>query len=357
MENNKNNIAGAKPSREIDVVALIIKVIKRPIPLIIFLVIFTALGVFYALATPKKYSATVLLAPEISSSSSISGSLSDIASNFGIDLNKGGASVDAIYPDIYPDVISSPDFLLKLLDVKVRLKDNDSLRTYEHHLTKEQSMPVYEIPKMWVMEMMTSEEEKNEGKNVGGEDRFKISRLRSELCASMAKNITCLVDKKTSVISLSMEDQDPLVAAIMIDTVQNRLQEYIKDYRTRKSTKDYNYYKELYLEAKTKYANCQKAYADYCDANQDLELASFVVERDALEDKMQTAYNTMSQLHIHMQTAEAKIRENTPAFTIVMNPRMAYRASSTPRSHIVLFFMFIGFVCDVLWVNLIRKNK
>lgn len=40
--------------------------------------------------------------------------------------------------------------------------------------------------------------------------------------------------QKTSVISISVMDQDPMVAAILADTLQSRLQQYITEYRTKK---------------------------------------------------------------------------------------------------------------------------
>lgn len=51
-------------------------------------------------------------------------------------------------------------------------------------------------------------------------------------------------------ISISVEAQDPLICATLTDTVQNRLQQFITDYRTSKARKDLEYYQELCSEAK-----------------------------------------------------------------------------------------------------------
>lgn len=358
----KQEIPRQENTREIDVIAVIVRTFKAPISLLVFLILFGALGVYIALTTPKTYSSAAVLAPEISGSSGMSGSLSDIASSFGIDLGGARGGMDAIYPEIYPDVLSSKDFLLKLLDVPVRLKDNDTIRTYFNHLQKDTESSIPEKFKAWLAKKLNKEEfTSGRRKGLGGEDdNFVIPKLHSEICEALAKNITCNVDKKTSVISISISDQDPLVAAIMVDTIQNRLKNYIIDYRTRKSKRDFQYYHTLFLEAKDKYEESRQEYEKFCDANQDLEQPSLITERDALEDKMQNTYNVMHQLQIQTQTAEAKIREITPAFTIVENPRMAYKASSTPRSLIALGYLFFGFFLDVLWANWRyskKKNK
>ncbi len=355
----KQEIPRQENTREIDVIAAVVRAFKAPISLLVFMILFGSLGVYIAFTTPKAYTSSAVLAPEISGSSGMSGSLSDIASNFGIDLGGSKGGMDAIYPEIYPDVLSSKNFLLNLLDVPVRLKNNDTIRTYLAHIQKDTKMSVTDKAKEWLLKKLNTEEQtirRRKGAN-GEEDNFIIPKFQSEICDALAKNITCNVDKKTSVISISMSDQDPLVAAIMVDTIQNRLKNYIIDYRTRKSKRDFEYYMTLYLEAKDKYEESRKEYEEFSDANQDLELPSLITKRDALEDKMQNTYNVMHQLQIQTQSAEAKIREVTPAFTIVESPRMAYKASSTPRSLIALGYLFFGFFINVIWANWRYKKK
>ena len=363
MENNQE-IQRQANTHEIDVVAVLARTFKAPISLLFFLILFGAAGVYVALTTPKTYSSTAVLAPEISGNAGMSGSLSDIASNFGIDLGGAKNGIDAIYPEIYPDVLASTDFILNLLDVPVRMKDNDSIKTFLLHLQKDTKHSITDNIKLWINKHISNDDQITSGisggSDNGEENKFVIPKVQSKICESLSKNIICNVDKKTSVISISISDQDPLVAAIMVDTIQNRLQNYIIDYRTRKARKDFEYYTTLYNEAKQKYEKSQKEYVDYCDANQDLELQSFITERDVLEDEMQNKYNVMHQLQIQVQAAEAKIREITPAFTIVEKPRMAYKASSTPRSIIVLGFLVFGFFIDMLWANWLysrKKNK
>ena len=82
-------------------------------------------GAVVAFSIPKTYKTKVVLAPEISNSSSMSESLSDIASMVGVNLGKGGSSVDAIYPEIYPQIINSTPFLTSMFNVKVTSLDGE----------------------------------------------------------------------------------------------------------------------------------------------------------------------------------------------------------------------------------------
>ena len=187
-----------------------------------------------------------------------------------------------------------------------------------------------------------------------------MSKEDSKLCEGIGKSISCQVDKKTSVITITVTDQDALVSAIMADTLQRRLQAYITEYRTKKARNDYNYYLKLYKEAKNKYEHAQAAYSAYCDTNQDVILESFQAKRDELENNMQIAFNNMNQLNTQLQAADAKIQERTPAFTVLTKAKMPYKPSSTPRANIVFMFMFLGIFIRTAFValkqNTAQKN-
>lgn len=342
-------------SKEIDIFGIVKQVFQKPKRLFAFMGVSAVLGVIVALSTPKTYTASVVLAPEMSAGGlGLSGGLADMASNFGIDLNSAGKGMDAIYPEIYPELFTSYDFIHSLFAVPVRTANNDSVRNYAYHLTREAKQPFWKYPQIWMMKMMQKKAKGGKADN----DPFKMPKEEAKLCDGIAGNITCMVDKKTSVITISVKDQDPLVAAIMADTLQRRLQTYITDYRTKKARTDCAYYKKLYLESKAKYSKIQKAYAAYCDANQDLVLESFQTKRDELENNMQLAFNSMSQLNTQLQAAEAKVQERTPAFTILSEAKMPHKASSTPRSFVVILFILLGGFADLLWTLYTgSKNK
>lgn len=345
---------------EIDIIASIKKVFKERKLLAISIVTGAVLGVIIALSTPKLYTSEVILAPEISSGGlGLSESLADMASSFGIDMGSTGKSMDALYPEIYPEILSSYDFIRTLFTVPVRLKDDNTQRSYYDHLTKDLKFPFWEYPKIWILEHIKEKEVPSAGK--GAKDPFKTSKLDSDIGEFIASNIGCLIDKKTSVIQITVTDQDPLVAAIIADTLQLRLQNYITDYRTKKARNDYKYYQDLYKEAKGKYSKAQSTYASFCDANQDVMLETYIAKRDELENEMQLAFNLMNQMSTQMQNAKAKIQERTPAYTMIKSAKMSHKASSMSRAMIVFLTVFFVMLFEAFWVlflrDIIRKKK
>lgn len=79
---------------------------------------------------------------------------------------------------------------------------------------------------------------------------FRLTKRQDQIAKTIADNVSCTVDKKNYVISISVEAQDPLICATLTDTVQNRLQQFITDYRTSKARKDLEYYQNSALKQK-----------------------------------------------------------------------------------------------------------
>lgn|SRR5574344_250192 len=338
-----------KQLKEIDLVVLFTKVLKRPKPLMTFIGSFAIMGIIVALNKPKTYTSTVILAPELSSGSmGLNGGLADMASSFGLDLKEPGNSIDAIYPELYPEIFSSTDFIRSLFNVSVRLKKDNKQETYIQHITKDKTIPFWNYPVAFIAKILSHEDTKTSSKSIN--DPFKISKDDNNNCNTIRKSIACLVDKKTSVITINVTDQDPLVAAILADTLQHRLQEYITNYRTQKARNDYEYTLKLFRDAQAQYTKSRQQYASFGDANTDLIVESYKLKQEDLENDMQLKYNIYSQLLTKLQDAKAKIQERTPAFTIIEKPIMPYKASSTPRSMTVIMFMFFGALLDVIWI-------
>ena len=326
-------------TREIDVVAVFKVLLKQWRYLARFAAVGAVVGVIVALCTPKSFTASVTLAPEMNSGGiGLSGNLADMASSFGIDIG-GKSSVDAIYPELYPDIFATTDFLLSLYDVPVRLKEDDTVRKYIDHFKKDLKIPFWNYPKIWIAQMLTPKEG-NSGKN-GARDPFRLSKEDDQIIEGMRNSIICTVDKKTSVININVIDQDPLVAAIMADTLQRRLQLYITEYRTKKARNDYDFYKKLSQQLRLDYERSREIYTSYADANQGVQLQSLQVKIEELENNMQLKYDNYKNSLELMRQAHAKIQERTPAFVILERPLMPHKASSAPRALIVLLWIFL----------------
>ena len=77
--------------------------------------------------------------------------------------------------------------------------------------------------------------------------------------------------------------------------------------------------------------------------------------RDVLENEMQLRYNIFNQVSTQLQSAQSKVQERTPVFTIIQKPRVPNKASSMPRMFIAGFFVVLGFIGFTLYI--LYKSK
>jgi len=339
-------------TKEIDLIALFMRIFEEKRLLAKFILVLTIVGIVYALGKPKEYTASVVLAPE-ATSMGMSSSLSDIAGMMGLEMGQGGKSIDAIYPDIYPDIFASTDFIVRLFNIPVRLSKEKQTKTYSEHLVQDTPIPFWMYPISWMTSLFASKKDTaalNKEVNV-----FLLTKQQNNLCKLIRGKIECQPSKGTNVITISATDYDPMVAAILVDTLQNRLQDYILQYRTHKARIDLEYAIKLNAEAKDQYIKARQAYSSYSDANTDLILTSYKAKQQDMENEMQLKYNNYSQTTNQVVQAKAKVQENTPVFTVIQQASVPLSSSSTPRSFIVLGFIVLGFFCHAAWVLALRS--
>ena len=168
--------------------------------------------------------------------------------------------------------------------------------------------------------------------------------------------VTCSVDKKTNIITISVTAQDALISASLADTVQTKMQQYVTNYRTKKARNDLAYSQKLFSEAKAQYIKAQQTFGNYSDANTDLILQSFKAKQDELENEMQLRYNIYNQTSQQLQMARAKVQERTPAFTQIQPATVPLKKDGPKRMTIVLGFMFFAIVLTSVHV-LIQDAK
>lgn len=306
------------------------------------------------LCVPRYYTCDIKLAPEYDFASG--SSLSSIASSFGIDLGEN-PTTDAISPTLYPDLMESTDFLVSLFDIQVKSLDGTIDTDYFTYLKKYQKRAFWEkwigaIKKMF-------EPQDTMATNSKGEHRinsFHLTKKEFMIAKTISKTIKCNVNKKTDVITLSVKAQDPLICACLADSIRERLQKFITDYRTNKSRNDLKFYKQLANQAKADYVKARRRYAEYVDTHTDVILESYKSEIEDMENDMQLKYNTYSTLLTQLQAASAKVQERTPAFTTLQSATVPIKPAGPKRMIFVIGMMFVAFVVTSIYIYFRKKD-
>lgn len=316
------------------------------------------LAAIYGLSKPNYYSCTVKLSPELSSSRTSSGIMA-LASNFGFNLGMGsgtaGMGSEALFPTLYPDLMNSTDFKTTLFEVPVTIEgdkkkgEKDRTMSYYDYLSKEQKSP-------WWSEAIGSVF-KALGKLLGAKEKeeetldpFRLTKKQSAIVKVLDRMVVCDVDKKTMVISIDVTDQNAVICAMMADTVKTRLQKFITDYRTSKARVDLEYSQKLYKEAKVRYDKARRMYADFVDHNQEIMLETVRIRQTELENEMQLQYNAYQQIASQLLAAEAKVQQETPAFTTLQSATVPVRKKGPKRAQMCIIFVFLAFLGTSVWV-------
>ena len=310
-------------------------------------------GVVIALTTPKQYTVSVTLAPE--SSKAGGGGLSGIASMLGVGGFSMGNDADALNVTLYPDIVSSTPFILDLMDTPVSTLDEEEPDTtlvgYLKEYTSSSLMgTVMSLPFKAVGAVVSLFKSDDGEEEAGNINPFQLTQEQSKTVEGLKRLIVANVDKKTGVTTVSVTMQDPMVAAILTDTVIVKLKEHITKYRISKAEEDCRYWEQLNEQRKNEYYQKQKTYAEYVDANQNIILQSVRIEQERLQNEMNLAYQVYSNVATQLQMAKAKVQEAKPVFAIVEPASVPLLPSGTSRKMILIGVVFLAVAGAGAWV-------
>ena len=359
MENNE----GYNPSeeeKEIDLLDLFRKLLKRKKTIGIWCLVGLVLGLVIAFSIPREYTTSITLAPESNGNPGSSSGLGALAAMAGVGNTAAGG--DAVSPQLYPDLLKSVPFSIPLLDIPLTDKEGKRQFTLGEYLENDMRSPWWSVitgaPGMIISALKPSNDS-DDGtvEREGANGPIIITKDQDNLLKTLNSCLTASVDIKTSVISINVRMQDPMVSAIVADSVANRLKEYIADYRTNKARQDLEYVEKLNNEARETYYNAQQKYANYLDTHQGIVLYSAQTMRDRLENEATLAFNVFNQTSQQLQMAKAKVQEETPVFATI-EPAVVPLKPSAPRKVLILAgFIFLAFVGACAWILFIEPLK
>lgn len=310
------------------------------------------IGALYAFSKPNIYTAQVTVMPEIQAKAGGLGGLGSLAGLAGIDIGSAtGGNVDAIRPDIYPDVLKSVPFALHLLNQPVyseKLKSKLVLKEY-----------IDRIGAQGFMSRIASRSSNNENKNEKLDPKnfsqaIQLTKEQEELVKSIQANVTTAYDKKTGILTLTATEQDPVVAATMARLSLEYLTNYITTYRTEKAHKQVDFLAQRVSEAKSRYQSAEFALSAYRDRNRSLFLETAKINEQRLQADYLLEQSVFNELSKQLEQAKIKVQEETPVFKILEPATVPLRKSGPKRTLIMVGFAAAGIF--VTLITLIAKR-
>lgn len=339
--------------QEIDIMELISKLWKKRSMIIKWCIVGAVIGLVVGFSIPKTYKAGVVLVPEVQQKTS--SGVSSIASMMGVNLNN---SVDAISAEMFPDIVHSTAFIYELFDLPVTFERKDSVLTVPlvEYMKEYQKSPwwsaVIKFPFKvlgWCIDLVTPGDEEEEDTNAV----LNVNNLPKKergVVKYFAENIMVSVDKKSLKTQMTLELQDPLVVATVMEAVTENLQDYISNYRTSKARQDVENLEVICAQRKADYYKAQQEYASYIDANKNVILQSANAERERLQQEMNLAYQVYSQVASNLEGARIQAEQAKPVFVILENVTVPIRKYAPSKAKILVLFTFLAGFFISAWI-------
>ena len=308
-------------------------------------------GVVIAISIPKKYTAEVTFSPE--SGKSGSSNLSGMASMLGMGAINMGGDANALNISMASDIVVSTPFILELMNTRVQTLNGKLDSTLVAYL-ETQSTPWWNTLKSLPAKTISGIKSIFSSNNIITEEKtinpFHLTTQQKGQVEAIKSIITAKPDKKTGMTKLSVTLQDPMVAAIMVDTVLLKLQKYITKYKTSKAQENYDELKLFYEQSKEAYHKAQEEYAKYSDANKNVILQSVRIEQERLQNEQNLAYQIYNQYATQLQLARTKLQEEKPAFAILEPASVPLHPSGTSRKMIIIGIIFLAVAGASAWI-------
>lgn len=307
------------------------------------------LSCIYIFSKPRYYTSDIKLVPEMGNTMS-NGALGSLASSFGIDLGQMETS-DAINPLLYPDLLEDNGFTTSMFNIQVKSQDEEINTNYHDYLKKYQKKAWWSYPTSWIKNLFKSKEDTIQK---GDFNPYSLSKNEDAIAELVRQNIQISIDKKSGIITINTKAQDPLICKTLADSIKDRLQAFITDYRTNKARIDFEYYQQLAKDTKREYEKARQQYGSISDANSKVALRSVELKLQDMENDMQLKFNAYTSINAQLEAAKAKVQENTPAFTVLKGAAVPVKPAGPKRMIFVAAMLFLAFTCTVLY--LLRKD-
>lgn len=300
-------------------------------------------GIIIALSIPKEYKTVVQIAPEGTVQEG-QGQMSGIAAMMGVNI--GHVATAGVTEKIYPEIVKSTPFLLEFASLEVQNKDNETISLFDY-LSKEQKTAWWSYVILapmdvvgWVRGLFSVDHPpKATGDSI---DIFNLSKEMRSFATNLSSRIIVEEDKKTSIYKVSAKMQDPLISAVVADSLVSKLQRYMTAYRTSKARADLVMNQKILDEAQQRYYAADEIYASSVDKNQNLILQSARVKVERFKNERDLAFAVYQQLATQVEMSKVKLQEETIIATIIEPASVPLLPDSPNKKLIVIAFALLA---------------
>lgn len=351
MSGDKVNIYNSKEEDEIDIIELLKKIWSGRKTIIKVTALFFVVGLFVAVFSKNQYTAASTFVPLVQGESA-AGKLGGLASLAGINIGSGVNSAE-ISPELYPKIVSSIPYQKELLNTLLTIEGVDEKISYRSYYEKYYSPGVLGyvkkytlgLPGVIIKALKSDSSIKKREFSVSGIKQ--ISKEEFALINQLQEQITLSINSKEGFLEISVRMDQPIAAAELALKAQETLQDYVLDFKTKKSKEELRYLQDRYKEKKEDFERTQLQLAKFQDQNTNITTALRKVELLQLQADYDLALSVYSELSKQIETQLLQVKKDTPLFTVLKPVNIPYEKSDPKRVLILIIYVFLGLVLSV----------
>ena len=318
------------------------------------LAVFLVLGLISAFTMTRVYNVQSVMVPQMASKGA-SSSLSSLASLAGFDLGTSNMGGSELSPLVYPQIVNSVPFKLKLLYTPLHWEKADtavSMLTYAKEYNKPgifSYIKKYTIglpgviiglikgkPKETVSPLQAVVDD-------GTAKPIRLTKDEEKMLPMVGQAVNLSVDKKEGLIMLSVTGTEPLQTAELALKAQELLQEEITKFRTQKAQDQLDYVQARYNEIKAETESYQNALATIKDRSQEMLTTKSRIEMERIQTKYNIASAIYQEMAKQLEQSKMQVKKDTPVLTVIQ-PVTVPTQPANSRMKSLFGWIFFGLV-------------
>ena len=236
-------------------------------------------------------------------------------------------------PDVYYRLVTSPSFIDEMKRVRVKGYGTD----YYHYILRHHKPSWWQqFAKAFSSDTLTEEERVTE--IIRGSIRSKVS-------------------SKYGTIVLQVTDQDPLVAAMLVDSVRQHLQHRLVEHSRLRAFRDLMTASSKMEQAKQRYEKARDEYTRFADTHADLTSPKASSMEDHLLKEYEHTFESYSRECEQYIRAKAIVDKFSFKFAVLKNATVPHQSAGPSTFGYSLAFLFLATVFVSWWALGLRKYK
>lgn len=337
---------------EIDLIQLAKTLWKGKNTIIVSIVVAAILGVAIALLSPKAYTTSTTMVPQMSSKTPNLGGLSSLAAMAGFNLDMSGGA-GPLSPVIYPQILQSVPFQLELMNTPFTFSDAPepvSIYTYYTEIAKPgilTQVKKYTIGLPFLILKAIKGERTETTIALSDSKVISLTKEQDDIRQFLSGAVSLSTDTKEGFLTLSVTMPEAMTAAEVAMKVQEMLQRYITEFKIAKAADQLKFVEERYNEKKAEYEKAQARLASFRDRNKNVTSAIARTEEERLNGEFNIAYNVYNELAKQLEQARIQVKEDTPVLSVIKPVVVPIEKSKPKRAMILAVWLFLGIVFGI----------